>query len=335
MGAEPVALRWVGAKPSTGLPAAARRARHALIAEAARSRGVRAVLFAHTADDAAEGEWMRARGAPLGRLREWAPSPVWPEGRGVFLLRPLLPVTRAALREHLDRHGLTWLEDPANTDLRFARARARAALEQPAEASPAPQTATAPAFSADDHGVVRGPRSQAIARKQLASALVCAAGGEDSPRGPRLDALLGRLDQADAVSATLGGARVVADGTRIIVARELGRAGGQELELGVMREAVWDRRFLVSTSERGVRVRPLAGLAARLSPIARRALTSVPAVARPALPAFVTADGTVACPLLEPSPHRAVSLVGDRLRAASGQIVRESDVTARPPLLAR
>ena len=46
--------------------------------------------MAHTGDDIAESDWMRDQGATLGDLRDWSPSPVWPQGRGVMLLRPLL-----------------------------------------------------------------------------------------------------------------------------------------------------------------------------------------------------------------------------------------------------
>ena len=136
LGADWRGLAWTGPKPTTGLAAAARRARHALLAEAARQAGASILLLGHTADDVLEGERMRAGGTPLGRLRDWAPSPVWPEGRDVFLLRPLLAVSRAELREHLSRLGLEWIEDPANADPRSARARARAELAHESSISP-------------------------------------------------------------------------------------------------------------------------------------------------------------------------------------------------------
>lgn len=61
--------------------------------------------MAHTADDVAESDWMRDRGATLGALREWSPSPSWPQGRGVMLLRPALAERREDLRAYLTTRG--------------------------------------------------------------------------------------------------------------------------------------------------------------------------------------------------------------------------------------
>ena len=131
-GADWRGLVWDGDKPTTGLTAAARSARHRLLAEAARSAGARVILFAHTADDVAEADLMRAEGSTLGRVRTWSPSPIWPEGRGQMLLRPLLNERREALRVWLTGQGADWIEDPANTDPRFGRSRARRALAEEA-----------------------------------------------------------------------------------------------------------------------------------------------------------------------------------------------------------
>ena len=144
MGVQAQAQAWTGDKPSAGLPAAARAARHALLADAAREAGARVLLLGHTADDLAEAAAMRAEGSTVSDPREWSPSPVWPEGRGVFVLRPLLAVGRAEIREWLTARGETWLDDPANDDLNYARARARRRLSSPEERSGTGEVAAKP-----------------------------------------------------------------------------------------------------------------------------------------------------------------------------------------------
>lgn len=132
LGAEPVVRRlvWTGAPPRS--QAAARIARYRAFAEEMRARGASTLLLGHTADDQLETILLRADAAsgPYGcaGMAVRAPLPLWPEGRGLRVERPLLGTRRADLRDWLKGEGLAWIDDPANADPRFARVRARAAL---------------------------------------------------------------------------------------------------------------------------------------------------------------------------------------------------------------
>ncbi|MBI1686518.1 tRNA lysidine(34) synthetase TilS [Caulobacter hibisci] len=320
LGADARALHWIGDKPSTGLPAAARAARHALLAEAARAAGARVLLLGHTADDLAEAALMRAEGSTVSDPRDWAPSPAWPQGRGVFVLRPLLGVRRQALRAWLAARGETWLEDPANSDPRYARARARVALDGAAPPSPAKPEVAKPLAVEGEHAL-RLPRDASAA--QVAAACLCAAGSSVPPRGDRLARLVERLRGGEAFVATLAGARIVADAAGALFGREAGREGLPDLVLAAGETAVWDGRYAVTATQL-VTIRALGGLAARLPAEERLALKNFPAAFRPMLPVAVDAAGQASSPVLaRDSAVRARVLIRERFEAACGFIDQE------------
>jgi tRNA(Ile)-lysidine synthase len=119
-------LRWDGEKPARGIQAAARAARYALLTGWCRARGVLHLAVGHTAEDQAETVAMRrAHGSGATGLAGMAA--VRAED-GVRLLRPLLPVSRAAIRGWLQARGRGWLEDPSNEQTKFERVRIRQSL---------------------------------------------------------------------------------------------------------------------------------------------------------------------------------------------------------------
>ncbi len=337
------ALSWEGPKPERGLAAAARRARHGMLADAARGAGARVLLMGQTLDDLMEGEVMRAEGSGLGVPREWSPSPVWPQGRDVFLLRPLLGVRRAELRAALATTGLPWVEDPANDDSRYARARARKALAGLAdERAPNPSAsetsgaleALAAHASVDDFGVIRISRASlaaadaAAARRFLSIACLCAGGGERPPRPERVERLRLAVAAGGAVTASLAGARVQADAGTVTVLRNAGeaaRGGLAPLWLQPGQTGVFDGRFEVQ-AEGAVQVLPLKGSAARLPPGERARLRALPAAVRPGLP--LIEDGqSLTCALLQERPSALVRcLTRTRMRSACGLFDREARI---------
>ena len=254
------ALAWTGEKPKTGLPAAARAARHALLADAAREAGARVILLGHTADDVLEARLMRQAGSSTPEPREWSPSPAWPQGRGLFLLRPLLSVRRAEIRAWLSARGESWIDDPANEDAAYARPRARQALANGAEpglgeaSTAAASLALATEALADgslriDRAVFCAAEPAAQARF-LAAACVCAGGGARPPERAKTGRLAARLADEAIFTATLAGARIGTRAGTITFAREPGeaaRGGLAPLSLRAGETAVWDGRFEVRT----------------------------------------------------------------------------------------
>jgi tRNA(Ile)-lysidine synthase len=330
-------LAWTGPKPDRGLPAAARDARHRLLAEAARRAGARVILMGHTADDVHEAGAMRAEGGSTPEPREWGPSPIWPEGRGLFLLRPILGQRRAEIRAWLTTRGETWIDDPANEDLRFARPRARKALatgaDKLAPAEIADASALALACQPDAAGGLAIPRSalQAAqdpqARRFLAAACLSAGGGARPPRRDSLERLAALAMGQGRFAATLAGARVEGEATMVRIFREAGEAARGGLEPLVLQPgttSVWDGRFEIRAREPGLSVQALRGSARQLDPGQRRALARLPAGARGALPLVLRGDTVVGCPAI--TALEAVELrplVYDRLSAACGAVLRE------------
>jgi tRNA(Ile)-lysidine synthase len=119
-------VRWAGAKPKTGLPAAARTARYRLLAQAARAHGATHILTAHTRDDQAETLLMRLlRGSGISGLAAMARVT---ERDGVLLARPFLGVSKSQLIATLKKAKLDFADDPTNRDTKFTRPRIRAVM---------------------------------------------------------------------------------------------------------------------------------------------------------------------------------------------------------------
>jgi len=100
-----------------GPEAAARRARYESFASLMKPGDCLAT--AHHQDDQAETVLLRLlRGAGVAGLAAMRAQVPFAAGT---LWRPLLRQTRAALRAHAERNGLSWIEDPHNQDPRYAR----------------------------------------------------------------------------------------------------------------------------------------------------------------------------------------------------------------------
>lgn len=280
-------LRWDGEKPATGIPAAARQARYALLSQWARAQGADRILLGHTLDDQAETVAFRiaSNGGVRGAagLRALSVCPVWPEGRGVLLARPLLQTRRADLQAFLRNRGQTWIDDPSNEDLHYGRPRMRARLQAMAETQrniiprlaaigdrlSADQAAIEAAaldlleqhLKFDPYGAAMLDPAplRAAPRDVRATALslaILAVSGE--AHAPALAAIPGAWDrlEARACAVTLGGARIGRLGAKygraLLLTRDPGAAAGRvvpkpDTRLRSGETAIFDGRFEIST----------------------------------------------------------------------------------------
>ncbi|MEZ5870987.1 MAG: tRNA lysidine(34) synthetase TilS [Nitratireductor sp.] len=304
LGIDHTTLGWEGIKPGSGLPEAARLARYALMEEFALEIGADMILVAHTADDQAETVHMRLLrdGASLiGREISHSQTPfrsslgrglagisrmsLLPEGTA--LIRPLLGISRAELRDYLSSFPQSWIEDPTNRDAAYERVRVRQMLASQPELSErlirfskvmeksrtvlSRDTAIAleacvtlrpgPVFIVD-LGVLEA--MPGAVRSHAMQVLVAAAGGAEhlAPR-EKIDALLSRLASGQSMRSTLGGAVIErgTDGIRLF--REMRNLKTVHLASG--ETALWDGRLEITNSGRkSIHVGPLTrrGLAA-------------------------------------------------------------------------
>lgn len=199
------ALKWEGEKPKTGLSAKARHARHSLIYEAMRLRGLNLLCLGHTDDDVAEAFGMRNQGSNVTAPQIWTPAPLWPQGRGIFCLRPLLSMRREDLRQFLRDCGQDWIDDPSNSSGQNLRSRIRLAqefsnitIQDEALSLDAvnwntlfhdPEDWAKLGYFRIDRDALAG-LVRAYQRKILAASLVCAGGGDRLPRGAQIEAIL-------------------------------------------------------------------------------------------------------------------------------------------------
>lgn len=271
---------------------AARAARYAALCGQARALGATVIATAHNADDQAETVFMRAGAGSswrgLAGIAPFAAAPLWPEGRGLHVARPVLGVRRAGLRAYLRARGAEWIEDPANANPRFERVRVRARLAALEAAGLDPMRFAALAARLRAHAdmldrdaaalIARAATldlnlsiaraawtGAALVRQRALAALMAAASGATREASlATMAELEPRVMAADYQGGTLGGVSFRATRERLVLSRDpgavLGRADGAAalaaLALPVNEVAIWDGRIAFAARQAGWRVVP-------------------------------------------------------------------------------
>lgn len=323
-------LRWRGWDGAGNLQDRARRARYGMLTGWARQHGIAMLALGHTADDQAETVLMRLARAP--GVTGLAGIPARRSQDGIALIRPVLGLSRAALRDYLRRNGIAWVDDPSNEDDRFDRIRARRALsvlaplgitvaglaevaQNMAQARDALDwysfLAARDIVTCDAGDLIfdlRGFRvlPAEIARRLLVRAILWISGGEYPPRRVPLAAALNVIRSGGSV--TLGGCVVMRQGQSARIFRE--HAAVQELR-GRPGE-IWDRRWrLIGDGDAaGCEVRALGRHALGACPDWRA--TGRPQASLAATPAIWRDDDLVAAPMAGLGNGWRAELVGNR-----------------------
>lgn len=234
------ALRWKRDDERQVSQDSARQARHRLMADWAREQDIGRIALGHTRDDRMETFLMRARqGSGWHGLAGPMPegySPVWPEGRGLKMIRPLLAFGREELREELRARGVAWVEDPSNDSSRFERVRMRRLLQRMdarsrektlkvmdrlANMRTAVAEEACSLFRHRREDAERGEADIRLAARELVGAeawfrfieahVMAAGGGQTPPRRDAMERLLTRIAKRDPAldrGVTLAGAKI-------------------------------------------------------------------------------------------------------------------------------
>lgn len=331
-------LRWRGDKPRTGVEAAAREARYALLTGWCRRHGVLHLLLAHHREDQAETFLMRlARNSGPDGLAAMAGVVEFPDLR---IVRPLLGTPRSRLQQVLENAGQEWIEDPSNRDTAHTRVRIRNALPMleregltrrdiaaaaaglgRTRAAMERETARLIAKAVDIYpmGYCR-VRPEALrqaapefALRALTAAVTCIGGRRYAPRSERML----RLHEAVAGDGlarprTLGGCLIAPRRGLIYVSREPAAAAGpQALSLDEKRPdegrtgegGAWDGRFRVIARRRRGNAPDMAG--AFIEPLGEEGLAAI----SDRLPALKKAGVPRAALLTLPAIRRAGKLI--------------------------
>lgn len=271
---------------------AAREQRLRALYVCARESGARVIALAHTADDQAETILMRAAGGSTWRglagISPFAPAPLWPEGRGLLLARPLLGVRRRALRAYLGARGAAWLEDPANQNRAYERVRTRDRLAEMEAAGFDPMRLAdmavhlraqladiddaaaaligqAARFDGGDVslGLARWRGGDAKVRMRALAVLVAAVSGESSePPASAMENVDDRMLAHAFAGVTHSGVMFAAAPRGVRLSRDPGALAGRAdgvapmppLDLPAGVETIWDGRLAITPPRPGWRV---------------------------------------------------------------------------------
>jgi tRNA(Ile)-lysidine synthase len=311
-------LRLSNLQHGSALAERARIMRYEILTETCRDAGILHLLLGHHAADQVETLAMRVlRGSQTHGL---AGMPALRETADLRLLRPLLEIEPAVLRQFLAEMGVDWVEDPSNQDVRAMRPRLRHRLAAHLLADTGLMDAISAvgrlrareeseiAFELARRATIR-PEGFAllspgrIGAAALTSLIQTIGGARYAPGSAQIDDLA-----AQPRAATVAGTRIMPAGRfgdgLLIVREEAAVMEPVEASQGI----VWDHRFRLTGPQpfpEAANIGKLGADAARF-----RAMSDLPSAVLRTLPAVRSGKSLVAV------PHLRYATTGDDSRMA-------------------
>jgi tRNA(Ile)-lysidine synthase len=328
-GVEHHVLVWRHNETDSAGQEAARIARYGLLTRYCRGQGILHLLVGHHARDQAETVLMRlVRGSGPDGLAGMRRMIVTPHGR---ILRPLLEFGPERLRASLVNRAQSWIDDPSNSDERYARGRIRRAwpslepciggighIVRLAEAMRSARDLMEDRINALLARTVRLHPSgccwldvaelmaspEQIRLRAVAQVIASTGGSRWLPRLPLVERVLPGVGARVGAAATAGRCRVERTARHLFFGREA-RGLPAAIPLATLDGSVWDHRFAVRfegavAPDVAWQLQPVGSnsVHALLAAPASCNLT-LPISAWPALPAIVDRLGIVRVPHLD------------------------------------
>ncbi len=308
--------RWNHEGVTQGVQAKARDFRYKVMGEMCRQIGATHLLTAHTQDDQAETVLMRQerdtgwRG--LAGMKEKIYAPIWPALAEIELVRPLLSVSRQALRDYNRAENLTWIDDPSNENTDFTRVRAREKLQR--NEVEKRRLLNVKSEHANDlfaeRQIFKTWMSEyakisvqgyleisAIPPPNLLSHLLRMASGTGGPiDSKKCENLCKDMETANFKAVTLAGAWLVKTLSGFIIVRDKVAARGRQDRTDTLIEPqqikpnmpfIWDGRFVLEATQPDIRVEPAFGHLQKLREHTEtKQIFNLPESVRPTLPVY-------------------------------------------------
>jgi tRNA(Ile)-lysidine synthase len=120
-------LNWDGEKPTSRIQETAREIRYKLLSDYCHAQKIRCLFLAHHGQDQIETILFRlCKGTGLDGLAGMSEVT---STDGIFLIRPLLSCSHSQLLATMQKRNIDWIEDPSNSNNKYARVRIRNILD--------------------------------------------------------------------------------------------------------------------------------------------------------------------------------------------------------------